>query len=138
MKKIKSWKILGALAAFCVVGFAVACTPANNSSSNAGNSSTNEVGTLTLNKTAITIDLLEEVSLVATQEDLTGVLVWSSSNEAIVTVTNEGKVKGLQEGTATVTVACGDYTAQCTVVVEASGAIPVLSVDGVEDAVSLL
>ncbi len=46
--------------------------------------------------------------------------VWSSSNEAVATVTQDGYVTAVGEGTAIITVTVGDLTATCTVVVTLS------------------
>ena len=42
---------------------------------------------------------------------------WSSSNESVATVTQNGKVVAIAEGTAIITAKSGDYTAECTVTV---------------------
>ncbi|MCC8132130.1 MAG: Ig-like domain-containing protein [Tannerellaceae bacterium] len=51
---------------------------------------------------------------------------WSSSDESVATVTNDGTVTAVEEGTATITVttAEGGYTATCTVTVEDGAEIP--------------
>ncbi len=45
---------------------------------------------------------------------------WSSSDEAIVTVWQDGKLRATAAGTATITATCGDATATCTVTVTAA------------------
>ena len=42
---------------------------------------------------------------------------WSSSNEAVATVSESGEVKGLSEGTATITATAGKVSGTCTVTV---------------------
>lgn len=51
---------------------------------------------------------------------------WSSSDESVATVTNDGTVTAVEEGTATITVttAEGGYTATCTVTVEDGAETP--------------
>ena len=46
------------------------------------------------------------------------VAIWSSSDENVLTVDNNGKVKGLRAGTATVTAKMGNVTVQCIVTVK--------------------
>lgn len=45
---------------------------------------------------------------------------WSSSDETIVTVWQDGKLRATAAGTATITATCGDATATCTVTVTAA------------------
>ncbi len=67
----------------------------------------------------------ETLQLTATVEpdDTTDkTVVWSSSDEAVVTVDETGLVTAIAAGTATVTAACGTATATCTItVIEPSG-----------------
>lgn len=44
---------------------------------------------------------------------------WTSSNDAVATVTSDGEVQAIAEGTATITAAVGDKTAEVVVTVEA-------------------
>ena len=44
-------------------------------------------------------------------------ITWSSSNENIATVSQEGLVKGISVGTATITASCGEVSATCEVTV---------------------
>ena len=141
-KKVKLWKMLGLTLAMSVVGFAAACASDDSSSSSPSdsliNSGSSEIlSSLTMNKTAVTLDLLEEVVLVATQENLTGEIVWTTSDSTVATVT-DGMVKGLKEGSVTITATCGDYMATCAVTVAASGVRPVLMVDGADETVNIL
>ncbi len=43
--------------------------------------------------------------------------VFTSSDESIVTVDEDGKITGIAPGTATITVTIGDFTATCTITV---------------------
>ena len=59
-----------------------------------------------------------EKTLTATRnEDTTDNMSWSSSDESIATVDKNGKVRGISEGKATITVKSGDLEASCEVTV---------------------
>lgn len=74
---------------------------------------------LTLDKTSETILLNKEMTLKATT-DYTGGITWSSSDESVCTVDQNGKVKALKPGSAAIYVKLNDGSkrAQCTVKVE--------------------
>ena len=141
MKKANFLKIL---ALTCVLGLTglVACNQDDSSSSsstpNQSESSSTIQSSISLNKAAVTLDLLEETTLLATLQNLEGDIVWTSSDTSVVTVNSEGKIQGLKEGAATVTATCGDYSASCAVTVASSGARAVLTVDGTTEDLSLL
>ncbi len=78
---------------------------------------------LTLNASDISLNLGEEYTLTATKENIDGDVVWFSSNPKAVNVEN-GKIKAVGEGTATITATVGEYTAQC----QATVVMPRLSV----------
>ena len=44
-------------------------------------------------------------------------VTWQSENESIATVSADGKVTGISEGTTTITASCGEVNATCTVTV---------------------
>ena len=76
---------------------------------------------VTLNKTTLSMKVGESDTLTATVAPTNATnqaVTWTSSNEAVATVTN-GKVTAVGVGTATITVttADGSYTASCTVTV---------------------
>lgn len=74
------------------------------------------VENIVLNETELTLDIDEEFRLVATiyPEDADETeLYWVSSDPDIVTVNQEGLVRGVAEGEAFVTVKCGDAEATC-------------------------
>lgn len=77
---------------------------------------------LTLDRTSLTLTVGEEGRLtVAFEGDKT--VVWTVSDETVVSVEADGAqatVKGLKEGTATVSVSCGELIAACTVTVKQS------------------
>lgn len=67
------------------------------------------------------IEVGEELSLTATASDGSSV-TWSSSNNAVATVSNSGLVVGVSVGTATITATAGEASATCEVTVRAAGA----------------
>lgn len=75
---------------------------------------------VTLNKTASTIEVDDTVTLIATTNPAGETVTWSSSDATIATVAN-GVVTGVAEGnaviTAKITVDGNDYTATCAVTV---------------------
>lgn len=103
---------------------------------------TNEISVpevITINKTSATIEVGEELKLeVSTNEDVT----WKSSNSEIATVDSNGKVKGIKQGTTTITATVGEEELTCTVTVEAkeewtdfSKAKVELKKEGISDAI---
>ena len=62
---------------------------------------------------ALTIEKGESFQLKANRSDVT----WKSSNKKVVSVTKTGKLKGLKQGTATITVTAGKTKAQLAVTV---------------------
>lgn len=76
---------------------------------------------VTLDKTTAEVMMGETVTLKATKTplDTTDKITWESSDSAVVTV-KDGVVTGVAEGTATITVKCGDKTATCEVTVKSA------------------
>lgn len=74
---------------------------------------------ISLNKTSTTIGRGETETLTATVEpDGTGSTVkWTSSNPSVASVDQDGKVKAVSAGTATITAAAGGKSAACEVTV---------------------
>ena len=73
---------------------------------------------VSLNESSLTIEVGESSKLIAsiTPSNATGSgLVWSSSNDKVATVNESGNVKAISEGTATITVKAGNYSANCAV-----------------------
>lgn len=73
---------------------------------------------VTLDKTEITLEVGGEETLTATvkPDDATSKTVsWTSSEPTIATVDDNGKVKAIADGTATITATCGEKSATCTV-----------------------
>ena len=75
-----------------------------------------------LSETTLTLVEGESATLTATvlpeeAEDKT--IVWTSSNELVATVSAQGEVSAIAEGTAVITATCGEVSAECAVTVEA-------------------
>lgn len=51
-------------------------------------------------------------------------MTWSSDNEEVASVSPDGVVTGLSQGTAVITAACGEASASCTVTVRALAELP--------------
>ena len=87
------------------------------------------VTSVSLNKTSLALTEQETFQLSATvsPDNATDKTVtWSSSNTAVATVSSNGLVTAVQEGSATITAKAGDKTATCTVTVSKK-VIPVTS-----------
>ncbi len=83
---------------------------------------TNPVTAISLDQTLLSLDAGEWVTLTATvtPDDADDKTVnWSSTDASIVTVDNNGKVTGVDEGTATITARAGTKSATCWVTVKA-------------------
>lgn len=57
------------------------------------------------------------INVIVKPEDTTDKLMYSSSDEAVASVTEEGRITGLAEGEATITISCGAQSIECRVVV---------------------
>lgn len=58
------------------------------------------------------------IHVIVKPEDTTDVLTYTSSDEGVVTVTEEGRLMAVGEGEAFVTISCGNQTLQCRVNVQ--------------------
>ena len=81
-----------------------------------------------LDKTSATMDLYETLALTASLENLTGEVVWTTSDAEKATVAN-GVVTSLSEGEVTITATVGEKSASCVITITSSGQIPVLSLN---------
>ena len=86
------------------------------------------VPTLTLDKTTVSMDLYETLTLTAVKNNIDGEVTWSCSHTKKVTV-NGGVVTSLAEGKATVTASAGGQSASCEITVTSSGQIPTLTLN---------
>lgn len=72
---------------------------------------------------AATVTAGETVTLTATLSPAgaTGSIVWSTNDDQVASVDENGVVSGVAEGSATITATCGEFTDTCAVTVEAAG-----------------
>ena len=79
-----------------------------------------ELTGLTVAPTKVNLDLNATYQLSAVKEPVNaaGSLSWESSNPGVATVDSTGKVTAKAQGTAIITVSCGDKKATCTVTVD--------------------
>ena len=75
---------------------------------------------ITLNTDSQTLDAGTTFKLTATvaPADTTDAVTWSSSDETVATVSEDGTVTGIKEGTAVITATAGNVKAECTVTVK--------------------
>ena len=123
MRKTKVWAWLTMLCMFFVMAVAVACTNGNKD-----DSSSSAVAEITLDKTTLELDLHESMQLTATKKNTEAEIVWTSSAPSVATVEN-GLVKSIKKGTATVTASAGGASAECAVTVIDSQTAPVLKIE---------
>ena len=81
---------------------------------------TESVKSISLNKTSLSMRVGDTASLTATCDPTDATVRWTSSNSSVATVEN-GTVKALKPGTATIMAKAGDKSATCTVTVTSSG-----------------
>jgi uncharacterized protein (TIGR02145 family) len=77
-----------------------------------------EVRNITLNKTSLTLQPDNTVTLIATvlpSNAMDKTVTWTSSNTSVATVDNSGVVTALSDGAADITAQAGSKTATCTV-----------------------
>ena len=104
----------------CTTAFSGAAIAAGNAYSAM---SVSEVEKVILDKTTLQtyVTITQTLTATAYPDNSSKVLTWTSSNDAVATVDQTGKVTGMAEGTATITVALKDEAsikATCTVTVE--------------------
>lgn len=81
---------------------------------------------ISMNKSEAKVDIRETLQLTATvkpDEATDKTVTWSSSDEAVATVSETGLVTAKAVGTATITAKCCELTATCAITVEDSSAI---------------
>ena len=79
-----------------------------------------ELTGVTVAPTKVNLELNATYQLSAVKEPVNaaGSLIWESSNPGVATVDSTGKVTAKAQGTAIITVSCGDKKATCTVTVD--------------------
>ena len=88
---------------------------------------------VTLNAESIELKEGESVKILATvypEETTFKDIEWSSSDDEIATVDNDGNVTAVSEGSATITATCGEVYATCVVIVTAESGIENVKADG--------
>ncbi len=82
---------------------------------------------VSLDKTSVTLSNIDEtvnlIAIVSPNDATNKLVIWKSSNDAVATVSSNGVVTAVGNGTATikVTTVSGDKTAECTVTVKLNG-----------------
>lgn len=79
------------------------------------NKPTPNVNSITLQKTAATLQPGEKLELIATVSPADATVTFSTDNPAVATVCKKGVVKAIAPGTATITAQAGDKKATCTI-----------------------
>lgn len=130
MRKGKKW-LVGVCAALMAFGLA-SCVPDNNTDSpitSVPDSSSVVQPNVTLSTETLSLDLFERETLTVSLQELTGDVVWTTSDAAIATV-QDGLVRALGVGTATITATVGEYSATCAVTVARGELTPEFDVLG--------
>lgn len=75
------------------------------------------VRSVSLDNNSLTVAIGDAATLVATviPYNTTETVIWESSDETVVSVTQNGRIRGVSQGTATVTVTVSDKSASCLV-----------------------
>lgn len=74
-----------------------------------------EVTSITINQSSVSISGANTVQLVATTSPPGGTIMWQSSDPSVASVNSYGLVTGVNNGTAIITASCGDISASCEV-----------------------
>ena len=90
--------------------------PASVPDSSQSSSETPLDPTVTLSSETLDMDLFAKSTLTASLTDLTGEVVWSTSDASVATVEN-GVVRAVGVGTATITATVGEYSDSCAVTI---------------------
>ena len=81
-----------------------------------------QVSAITLNKTSVTLEQDQTLTLTATTSPVGYAVLFTSDNTSVATVDKDGVVTGVSVGTATITATMGGKTATCQVTVQAAQA----------------
>ena len=121
-KKMKGWILAIALAV--LLSTFVACKDVTSEES-----SKDEIFTpsVTLNQTSMQLVVGDSDYLVAETYGIENTnVVFRSTDESVVTVSSDGAVNAINEGTADIIVVCGEVESKCTVTVSFNGLLPSL------------
>ena len=137
MKKIFLAILMAVITAFSSI-FALACAPETPNEPEV-EEQTPVVSVLKLDRSSISLEKLEEITLVATLDDeVTTDVQWSTTNQNVITVAN-GVVSAVGEGTAVVVATSGELQARCLVKVSDRGLVPGLTTNiGLGDKLCLI
>ena len=113
-KKKKSFKIICILILIVVLSLVITIV-VNNRNSYMNNAIIQNVNTIKLNKTSITLDKGKNITLKATVNQSNAKITWTSSNTKVAKVDKNGKVIGVSYGVATITATAGGKKATCNV-----------------------
>ena len=83
---------------------------------------------LSIDKGPITIKV-GDTTTISVIENTAGTITWSSNNEGVASVDNNGRVTGKSAGTVAISASAGGLTVNCTVTVEAVAEKPTLSIN---------
>lgn len=80
---------------------------------------------IALDQATLEVEQYKNAKLTATLTpvDATTTVTWTSSNEAVATVSSKGVISALTAGTSTITATAGELTATCTITVKEATAI---------------
>ena len=114
------------VALLCALAFTVTACGKDNKPTQPGQPAPK--AKITLDVTDARLDVYETLRITATTENTDTAVVWRSSDSAVITVEN-GLIKAVSVGEATVTATAGEASATCSIAVYNSFAAPVLTVD---------
>ena len=119
MKKRFIATLLCAFAVLCFSAFAFSC----------GGNETSAGISVSLNLNSAKISVGGGVQLLASTQNYSGKTEWSSSDESVAAVSENGFVTGVSTGSCVVTAAAGDKKAECSVTVVGSAYFGVLEIN---------
>lgn len=111
----------------CVVGMTACGKNGGNSTSEPSDSSSGgQEVVVTISPNPVTVSEYEYVTLSATVEGSDEAVVWSTSDNSIAEVNENGRVYGVKQGTAEITATAGKASAKCAVTVTKTLNAPVV------------
>ena len=126
--KNKKWltTLLAVLAMGTVISAgACSCSKKKTSSSGSEPPEVEETATFSLYQTETKLLLGDTLKITTSYDNLSDkVITFTSSNPTVATVSEDGTVTGLTNGTTTITATCGEESATCSVEVWLGGKVP--------------
>ena len=126
---MKSIKRLFLITAFALISVFSLLFAACGGSSTPAPQEEEKKSSIILNVDSLDLNLGETFTIMASLNNVTGEIVWQSSNASVATVDGNGKVTALSDGIVTITATVGETTAKCYVTVVDHGYVPVLIVN---------